>query len=188
MRSVNFGNRQIGDGHPVFIIAEIGVNHNGDMDVAEKLIDVAVEAGCDAVKFQKRTPELCVPPEQQSVLRDTPWGEMTYLAYRHRVEFDLTQYEQIDRYCTENQIDWFASCWDLPSVDFIRQFDPPCFKIASATLTDSNLLYHVRRNDQPIILSTGMSTYGGNQKGCCDSVPGGPADRAHHEQLCLLAR
>lgn len=152
------GNRLIGSGHPTFIIAEIGINHNGDLDVAKKLIDVAVDVGCDAVKFQKRTPELCVPYEQQSVLRDTPWGKMTYLAYRHRVEFGQTQYEQIDKYCRKMHIDWFASCWDLPSVDFLKQFNPPCFKIASATLTDKKLLRHVRRNDQPVILSTGMST------------------------------
>ncbi len=152
------GDRKVGKGYPTYIIAEIGINHNGEMDVVRKLIDVAVEAGCNAVKFQKRTPELCVPLEQQSVIRETPWGEMTYLAYRHRVELDIAQYEQIDQYCRKKHIAWFASCWDLPSVDFMRQFDPPCYKIASATLTDTNLLHHVRRNEQPIILSTGMST------------------------------
>ena len=152
------GNRAVGGEYPTYVIAEIGINHNGDMEVAKNLVDAAVEAGCNAVKFQKRTPELCVPPEQQSVLRETPWGEMTYLAYRHRVEFDEEQYGQIDQYCRKRHIDWFASCWDLPSVDFMRQFDPPCYKIASATLTDANLLHHVRRNNEPIILSTGMST------------------------------
>lgn len=155
---IQIGGQTVGNGNPTFIIAEIGINHNGDLDVAQKLIDAAVEAGCDAVKFQKRTPDLCVPPEQQKVLRNTPWGEMTYLAYRHRIEFDYDQYELIDRYCKKKSIHWFASCWDLPSVDFMRQFNPPCYKIASATLTDTQLLHHVRRNDQPIILSTGMST------------------------------
>ena len=155
---IRIGNRTVGNGHPTFIIAEIGINHNGDLDIVKKLIDAAVDAGCDAVKFQKRTPELCVPPEQQSVIRDTPWGEMTYLSYRHRIEFNLDQYRQIDRYCKKKNIDWFASCWDPPSVDFIQKFDPPCYKIASATLTDIDLLHHVRKNKQPIILSTGMST------------------------------
>lgn len=158
IKSIETGDRLIGPDQPTYIIAEIGINHNGDIDIAKALVDAAVKAGCDAVKFQKRTPDLCVPPEQQAVVRDTPWGEMTYLAYRHRIEFNLEQYVQIDRYCKKNNIAWFASCWDRPSVDFIRQFDPPCFKVASASLTDHELLEYMKQTEKPIILSTGMST------------------------------
>ena len=112
VKEVLIGDRPVGDGHPVYIIAEIGVNHNGDLDVAKKLIDAAMLAGCDAVKFQKRTPELCVPVEQADVVRETPWGPMTYMEYRHRVEFGQDEYSEIDRYCKEKNIIWFASCWD----------------------------------------------------------------------------
>lgn len=158
MRSVNFGNRQIGEGHPVFIIAEIGINHNGDLSIAKRLIDVAVDAGCDAVKFQKRTPTLCVPPNQQKVIRKTPWGTMTYLDYRKYVEFDYNAYVEIDCYCKERRISWFASCWDESSVDFMEQFNPHFHKIASACLTDDNLLHYINETNRYIILSTGMST------------------------------
>lgn len=158
VKEVLIGDRPVGDGHPVYIIAEIGVNHNGDLDVAKKLIDAAMLAGCDAVKFQKRTPELCVPVEQADVVRETPWGPMTYMEYRHRVEFGQDEYSEIDRYCKEKNIIWFASCWDEPSVDFMEQFAPACHKIASASLTDSSLLRHVNNKERPIILSTGMST------------------------------
>jgi N-acetylneuraminate synthase len=152
------GGRMVGDHCPVYIIGEIGINHNGDLNIAKKLIDAAVQAGCDAVKFQKRTPELCVPPDQRGVLRETPWGTMTYLEYRHRVEFGQAEYADIDAYCEENGIAWFASCWDKPSVDFIEQFSPVCYKIASASLTDDELLRHTSATGRPIILSTGMST------------------------------
>lgn len=157
-RAVLIGDRLVGNGHPVYIIAEIGINHNGDLNIAKRLVDAAVLAGCDAVKFQKRTPELCVPPEQQKVMRETPWGLMTYLEYRHRVEFGQDQYEQIDRYCKEKGLAWLASCWDEPSVDFIEQFGPVCYKIASASLTDDKLLRHINGKGRPVILSTGMST------------------------------
>lgn len=157
-REISIGGRLVGDGHPAYIVAEIGLNHNGDIDLAKRLIDATVLSGCDAVKFQKRTPELCVPVEQRDVLRETPWGIMTYLEYRHRVEFGAEEYAEIDRYCRERGITWFASAWDEASVDFIEQFDPPCYKIASANLTDDNLLRHHRRYARPIILSTGMST------------------------------
>ncbi len=158
MKSISIGKRVIGNGHPTFIVGEIGINHNGDLDVAMRLIDAAVSAGCDAVKFQKRTPALCVPPGQQDQIRETPWGDMTYLAYRARIEFDEAAYRKIDDYCRDKKIPWFASCWDIPSVDFIRRFDPPCYKIASANLTDTALVSHVRRQNKPVILSTGMST------------------------------
>lgn len=157
-RTLTIGNRTVGQGHPVYVIAEIGINHNGDLETAKRLIDMAKAAGCDAVKFQKRTPELCVPPEQRDLKRDTPWGIMTYLEYRHRVEFGFEQYAEIGRYCKERQIAWFASCWDEPSVDFIEQFEPVAYKIASASLTDEALLRRVNATGRPMMLSTGMST------------------------------
>jgi N-acetylneuraminate synthase len=157
-RAVRIGDRWVGDGHPTFIVAEVGINHNGSLAIAKQLIDAAVGAGCDAVKFQKRTPELCVPVEQRSMIRETPWGYLSYLEYRHRIEFCFTEYQEIDRYCREKNIHWFASCWDIPSVDLIEQFEPPCYKIASATLTDHELLRHVRATGRPVVLSTGMSS------------------------------
>jgi N-acetylneuraminate synthase len=155
---VQIGRHKIGAGNPVYFIGEIGLNHNGDMAICKKLIDVAVEAGCQAVKFQKRTPELCVPPAQRNVMRETPWGQMTYLDYRYKVEFGQEQYAEIDRYSKEKGIDWFASCWDEPSVDFIDQFKPVAYKFASASLTDDSLLRHTASKGRPLILSTGMST------------------------------
>ena len=152
------GNRPVGIGHPVYIVAEIGINHNGDLEIAKKLIDAAVLAGCYAVKFQKRTPELCVPLDQHNLVRETPWGGMTYLEYRHRVEFGLDEYSEIDRYCREKGISWFASCWDKESVDFIEQFSPVCYKIASASITDDQLVKHTSAKGRPIVISTGMST------------------------------
>lgn len=157
-REIRIGNRPVGAGHPAFIVAEIGINHNGDLDIARRLIDSASRVGCDAVKFQKRTPELCVPPEQQSKMRETPWGYITYLEYRQKIEFGFEQYQEIDRYCKEKGIAWFASCWDEPSIDFMEQFESPCYKIPSAALTDTPLLKHFRRKGKPLILSTGMST------------------------------
>ncbi len=157
-REIKMGDQFVGDGHPVYIVAEIGINHNGDLEIAKKLIDVAALAGCDAVKFQKRTPELCVPADQRDRMRETPWGYISYMEYRHRVEFDRNQYEEIDAYCREKGIAWFASCWDEPSVDFIEQFTPVCYKIASASLTDDGLLQHINSMGRAMILSTGMST------------------------------
>jgi N-acetylneuraminate synthase len=157
-QSVMLGTRTIGHGQPCYIIGEIGLNHNGDLEIARKLIDAAKLAGCDAVKFQKRTPELCVPPEQRNLPRETPWGLMTYLEYRYRVEFGPEQYAAIDKYCREREIAWFASCWDEPSVSFIEKFNPVCYKIASASVTDESLLRRVASTGRPVILSTGMST------------------------------
>jgi N-acetylneuraminate synthase len=156
--TVRIGDRLIGDGQPCFVIAEIGINHNGELDLARKLIASASLAGADAVKFQKRTPELCVPPAQRDLQRETPWGVMTYMQYRERVEFGEREYRSIGAYAREHGVLWFASCWDAPSVDFMEQFDPPCYKIASATLTDLDLLRRHRDTGRPIILSTGMST------------------------------
>lgn len=142
----------------MYVIGEIGINHNGDLDIARKLIDVAAEAGCQAVKFQKRTPEICVPPDQRDKIRQTPWGEMTYLDYRYRVEFGADDYQQIAKYCAERELDWFASPWDVPSVEFLEEFDVVTHKVASASVTDLELLTRLRDTDKPIILSTGMST------------------------------
>lgn len=152
------GNRVLAAGSPVYVIAEIGINHNGSLDLAKGMIDAAVAAGCDCVKFQKRTPELCVPPEQRAMMRDTPWGRMSYLAYRHRVEFSRDDYAAIARHCHERGVDWTASCWDEPSVDFINQFDVPFLKAASASLTDHALLRAMRRTGRALMISTGMST------------------------------
>lgn len=150
--------RIIGNGHPSYIIAEIGINHNGSLDIAKQLIDKAVECGCDAVKFQKRTPEICTPKDQWEIERETPWGRMTYIEYRHKVEFGEEEYGAIDAYCREKRIDWFASCWDEPSVDFIEQFNPRLYKAASASLTDIDLLKKKVATGKPLIISTGMST------------------------------
>jgi N-acetylneuraminate synthase len=155
---VKIGDRLVGEGQPTFVIAEIGINHNGDLDIAKKLIDAAALAGCDAVKFQKRTPELCVPIQQRDLIRETPWGLMTYMEYRHRVEFGMAEYTELARYAQEKGIIWFASCWDKASVDFMKHFDFACYKIASACLTDEELVRHTDKAGKPIILSTGMST------------------------------
>jgi N-acetylneuraminate synthase len=155
---MQIGDRRVGDGEPTFVIAEIGINHNGSIDLAKKLIEGAASAGCDAVKFQKRTPEICVPLDQWHLERETPWGRMTYIDYRHRMEFDLDQYAELDRSAREKKILWFASPWDEPSVDFIEAFDPPCYKIASASVSDLPLLKKVQSTGKPVILSTGMST------------------------------
>lgn len=151
-------NKKIGYDAPVYLIAEIGINHNGSLEIAKKLIDEAAEAGCSAVKFQKRTPELCVPRDQWDIERDTPWGRMTYMDYRYKVEFGLAEYTEIDRHCKARGIDWFTSCWDEVSVDFIEQFDPPVYKAASASLTDHALLLKMKNTGKPLIISTGMST------------------------------
>lgn len=155
---VAIGGRHIGVGFPVFVVAEIGINHNGSLDIAKKLIEAAASAGCDAVKFQKRTPELCVPSNQKSKKRETPWGYISYLEYRRKVEFGIKEYKEIDKYCKSLNIAWFASCWDKPSIDFMEQFSPICYKVPSAVLTNANLLVHFRKTRRPIILSTGMST------------------------------
>ncbi len=159
MHTITIGDRPVGNNNPCFVIAEIGINHNGDVGIAKKLITIAKGAGCDAVKFQKRTPEICVPPAQRTTMRETPWGYISYMDYREKVEFDLDQYKEIDAFCREQQILWFASCWDIPSVDFMKQFDVPCYKIASATMKNEMLIRHTRATGKPIILSTGMSSF-----------------------------
>ncbi|KAF0109287.1 MAG: N-acetylneuraminate synthase [Anaerolineaceae bacterium] len=157
-REIKIGKRLVGDGHPAYIIAEIGINHNGDLETAKQMIEAAVHAGADAVKFQKRTPEIATPPAQQTQMRETPWGYITYLDYRRKVEFGEAEYREIDRHCKEKGIPWMVSVWDEQSVDFMEQFDTPAYKVPSASLTDHNLLRRVRRTEKPVILSTGMST------------------------------
>jgi N-acetylneuraminate synthase len=164
-REIKLGNKLVGDGQPAYIIAEIGINHNGDLEIAKQMIKAAAHAGANAVKFQKRTPEVCTPLAQQSQMRETPWGYITYLDYRYKVELGLEQYREIDRYCKELGIDWFVSVWDEPSVDFMEQFDTPAYKIPSASLTDHGLLRHVRKTGRPVIVSTGMSTMGQIHRG-----------------------
>ena len=164
-REVKIGNQWVGDGHPAFVIAEIGINHNGDIGIAKQMIDAAVHANADAVKFQKRTPDIAVPPDQQSQMRETPWGYITYLEYRYKVEFNEEQYCEIDKYCKEKGIAWLVSLWDEPSVDFMEKFDTPAYKIPSASLTDAKLIRKARATGKPLILSSGMSTMDQIKKG-----------------------
>lgn len=155
--TVRIGDRLVGAGQPCFVVAEIGINHNGDVELAKKLIDAAVHAGCDAVKFQKRTVEVVYSAEELAKPRENPFGP-TNGDLKRGLEFGQRQYEEIDRYCRAKGIMWFASCWDEASVDFIERFAPPCYKIASASLTDDGLLRHHRSFGRPLIVSTGMST------------------------------
>ncbi len=156
--TVSIGSRVIGGGRPAYVIAEIGLNHNGDVDIAKKLIDVAARAGADAVKFQKRTPEISTPEHMRDVPRETPWGVMSYLDYRRRVEFGREEYIEIGDYATMRGLDWFASPWDVPSVEFLEDLNVVAHKVASASLTDTELLIALRETGKPVILSTGMST------------------------------
>lgn len=158
MATIEIFNRLVGDAQPVFTIGEIGINHNGSVENAKKLIEGAKKAGCDAVKFQKRTPEICTPRDQWDLERDTPWGRMTYIEYRHRVEFGVDEYAAIHRYCKELGIMWFVSAWDEEAVDFTERFEPPLYKAASASLTDHALLRKMKSTGRPLIISTGMST------------------------------
>lgn len=157
MSEIRIADHVVGNGHPCYVIAEIGINHNGEVEIAKKLIDVAVTAGCNAVKFQKRTIQVVYTAEELERPRESPFGT-TNGELKHGLEFGQQEYEEIDRYCREKKITWFASCWDEQSVDFIDQFDVSCYKIASASLTDDKLLRHTRATGKPILLSTGMST------------------------------
>jgi N-acetylneuraminate synthase len=155
-RMIEIGGHPVGDGYPVYIIAEIGINHNGDLNIAKKLIDAAVLAGCDAVKFQKRTIEVVYTREELAKPRENPFGP-TNGDLKRGLEFGYDQYAALDRYCREKNMAWFASCWDEGSVDFIEKFNPPCFKIASASITDDTLIKHHRKYGKPLMLSTGMA-------------------------------
>jgi N-acetylneuraminate synthase len=156
--TVSIGSRVIGGGRPAYVIAEIGLNHNGDVEIAKRLIDVAARAGADAVKFQKRTPEISTPEHMRDVPRETPWGTMTYLEYRRRVEFGREEYVEIGDHATMMGLDWFASPWDVPSIAFLEDLGVVAHKVASASLTDTELLQALRDTGKPVILSTGMST------------------------------
>src|SRR2546425_6223825 len=131
---VNIGGRAISEDSPVFFVAEIGINHNGSVDLAKQLIDAASASGCDAVKFQKRNPELCVPPEQRNIPRETPWGLMSYIEYRHKIELGFDAFHAIDEHCRKRGIQWFVSVWDMDSLEFAMKFSPPAVKIPSALL------------------------------------------------------
>lgn len=155
---VQIGEQIVGTKRPTYVIGEIGINHNGDIDVAKKLIDVAALAGAQAVKFQKRTPAISTPEDMKHTRRETPWGEMSYLDYRYRVEFELEQYTEISAYAHSKGVDWFASPWDVPSVGFLEEMGVSTHKVASASVTDLDLLRELALTGKPIILSTGMST------------------------------
>lgn len=155
--TIKFGNKLMGDGQPCLIFAEIGINHNGDLDIARRLISVAVAAGCDAVKFQKRTVDVVYTAAELAAPRESPFGT-TNGDLKRALEFGPEEYRQIDRYCKEVRMPWFVSAWDEAAVDAMDEFDMPCFKIASASLTDDKLLRHTREKGKPIVLSTGMSS------------------------------
>lgn len=157
MAEVNIGGVRVGDGAPCYVVGEIGINHNGDLGLAHKLVDVAAIAGANAVKFQKRSVEVVYSAEELARPRESPFGA-TNGDLKRALELGLDQYRNIDRYCRDKKMAWFASCWDEASVDFIEPFAPPAYKIASASLTDDNLLKHHRKTGRPIVLSTGMST------------------------------
>lgn len=156
--SIEYKNLHLGENYPTYLIGEIGINHNGDMQILKRLIDSAFACGWNCVKFQKRVPELAVPEHQKNVMRDTPWGRMTYLEYKKRIELTKEQFDYIDSYCKEKPIAWSCSPWDLPSLEFLAQYDLPWIKIASASLTDLELIKEATRTYKPVILSTGMST------------------------------
>jgi N-acetylneuraminate synthase len=158
-KNLKLGNRSIiGPGNPVYIIAEIGINHNGSIDLAKEMIRSAHKVGVNAVKFQKRNPEECVPPEQRDRMRETPWGYISYMEYRYKVEFGEKEYREIDNLCKNLGIEWFVSCWDKTSVDFMERFNPICYKVPSAHITNKELLLYLKKTQRPLILSTGMST------------------------------
>lgn len=142
----------------ITVIAEIGINHNGDVSIAKKLIDMAKNAGCNIVKFQKRDPDVCVPEAQKNIIRDTPWGQITYLDYKKKIEFGKNEYDEIDAYCKKNNVEWFASAWDKNSFKFLAQYDLKYNKIASALLTDLDFVEMVAKDGKHCFVSTGMST------------------------------
>lgn len=158
-QEIKLGNFTVSDTAVPYLIAEIGINHNGDIQLAKKLIDAANATGWNAVKFQKREPDIAVPESQKNVMRDTPWGRITYLEYKKKVEFGQTEYDYIDKYCREKPIDWTASPWDMPSLEFVLQYDVPFIKIASATLVNDELLIAAAKSGKPIIMATGMSDW-----------------------------
>lgn len=158
-KEIKLGDYLVSETTKPYMIAEIGINHNGDMQIAKRLLDATFATGWNCAKFQKRVPDIAVPKEQRNVMRETPWGEMTYLEYKYRVEFEKKEYDEIDKYCKMKPLDWTASPWDVPSLDFLAQYDLPFIKIASATITNLELLKKACQYGKPIIMSTGMSTW-----------------------------
>ncbi len=158
MKTIQIDGQLVGENQPTYMIAEIGLNHNGDIQIAKKLMDAVFATNWNCAKFQKRTPSICVPESQKNVMRDTPWGRITYLEYRYKVEFEKEHYDYIDRYCKEKPIAWTASVWDLKSLEFIMGYDVPFIKIPSAKLTEHECLVEASKSGKPVILSTGMST------------------------------
>ena len=151
-----FNNKNL---NKLFLIGEIGINHNGDIDIAKKIIKNAKDAGFDAVKFQKRNPDVCVPEKKKNNLKETPWGVVTYLDYKKKLEFGYSEYKEIDKYCKKLKIEWFASCWDIESVNFIKKFKIKYHKVASAMITNNNLLEEIAKQKKMTFISTGMCTY-----------------------------
>ena len=158
MAKIKIGGKEIDEGSAPYLIAEIGINHNGELQLAKRLIDAVFACSWDCAKFQKKNPDKCVPEHQKNLPKDTPWGTMTYLQYKYRIEFGKKDYDAIDRYCRYKPIDWTASVWDFDSLDFIKQYDVPFIKIPSASLTNLRLIRAAAKTDIPIIASTGMST------------------------------
>ena len=191
-REIKLGKHLVGDGYPAFIVAEIGINHNGNLAVAKQMIDAAVHAGADAVKFQKRTPEIATPREQQKQMRETPWGYITYLDYRQKVEFGEAEYQEIDQYCREKSIPWLVSVWDEQAVDFMERFDTPAYKIPSASLTDHNLLVCATAST-PLRLALngylidGHVHHATDPRRCQCDWDEGPSDHALHQHLPMRA-
>lgn len=157
-KTINIKDKKISSETPPLFIGEIGINHNGSVETAKKIIDMAQSCGVDFIKFQKRTPEICVPKNVRDRIKETPWGDMTYFEYKKKIEFEIDEFKEIDEYCKKKQIIWFASVWDIPSIDFIEKFNTPCYKVPSAKLTDKDLLVRLHKTGKPIIISTGMST------------------------------
>ena len=155
---VEIGGLKIGLDYPPVLCAEIGINHNGSLEDALSMIRLAKMSGAQMVKFQKRTPRVCVPQDQWDEPRETPWGIRSYIEYKEAIEFGAVEYDMIAHVCKEEGLVWFTSVWDEPSVDFMEAYGPPCYKIGSASLTDESLLAKVLDTGRPIIMSTGMST------------------------------
>jgi len=158
MKTIKLGNISIGEDYPIYFIAEIGINHNGNMQIAKKLIDATFITGWNCAKFQKRTPSICVPEHQKNLIRSTPWGDITYLDYRYRVEFEKEQYDYINNYCRDKPVHWTASVWDIKSIEFILNYDVPFVKIPSAKITDNEILSECAKSGKPVFFSSGMST------------------------------
>lgn len=157
-KEIKLGSYTVTETSRPYMVAEIGINHNGDLQIAKRLMDAAFASGWDCVKFQKRTPDIAVPEAQKTKIRDTPWGRMSYIEYKKRVEFEKAEYDEIDSYCRQKPLAWTASVWDIQSLEFIRQYDVPFIKIPSALNSDEGLIKAVCGAGKPVILSTGMST------------------------------